>query len=200
MIPHFDVDIVIVTDGAVEVDAHTVVDGVACIHEYDPGFFAAASWKDAAGTAASEANELADIDARAGDEDAFDELAFEAQGELALELELGVNAAAEALCAAGCPTFASCRGHHDGSPRSQHPWILFAADRPRVELLASAARQTGCGLDVDERGLLVLYGPSVTNTVAFARAMIDRRSQFDALSPMVRREDARPDDDDDLLL
>jgi hypothetical protein len=107
------------------------------------------------GALTAEAEALAQLAASTDDEDAFDYAAFDKQAELWLALELGVTGASEALCAAGCPTFASCRGHgRDFGGRSRHPWILLAPDERRVPPLEAATRDAGCGLELDESGLV----------------------------------------------
>jgi hypothetical protein len=162
------------------------------------GVYAAASWFDAAATLSAEAEELARLDASCTDEESFDEAAFEAQAEMFLTFEFGINGTVEALCAAGCPTFASCAGHGEGfGGRSRYPWVLFAADPLRLPLLLTPAQGAGCGLELDERGLLVLYGPSVLETVRFGLAVVGMKSGFDELPQTVDPQDAVPATDDD---
>jgi hypothetical protein len=173
------------------VDAQTVATGLACVHEYDDGIYCAASWEGAEGTLTAEAEALARLDASTDDEDKFDDAAFDEQGELWLALELGVTGASEALCAAGCPTFASCRGHgRDFGGRSRHPWLLFATDERRVPLLEAAARDAGCGLELDESGLVEAWAPSLVEIVAFGRALHARRREFADLPELFPRSDA----------
>lgn len=177
-------------------DAETVATGLACVHEYDDGFYSAASWDGAEGTLTAEAEALARLDASTDDEDEFDDAAFDEQGELWLALELGVTGASEALCAAGCPTFASCRGHgRDFGGRSRHPWLLFAADERRVPLLEAAARDAGCGLELDDGGLVEAWAPSLVEIVAFGCGLHARRRDFAALPERFPRSDARAGDE-----
>lgn len=166
------------------IDVGSVLDGIACIHHYDPGFYGASSWDRAASCLSYEVEQLHMIDEKTDTRDDFDELAFECEtGDLEIRLELGVWSLAETLCAAGCPTFSSCRSHREGNV----PFVLFAADAPRVPLLEEAARTAGCGLEMDN-GLLVAWGPSLREVLSLAREILGRREAFDAMSPLVPRE------------
>jgi hypothetical protein len=198
VIPRAVVEVRIAVDrGRVRcVDAETVATGLACVHEYDDGIYSAASWEGAEGTLTAEAEALARLNASTDDEDEFDDAAFGEQEELWLALELGVTGASEALCAAGCPTFASCRGHsRDFGGRSRHPWLLFAADERRVPLLEAAAGDVGCGLELDESGLVQAWAPSLVEIVAFGCALHARRREFADLPEPFPRFDAAARDE-----
>jgi hypothetical protein len=180
--------------------AERVISGVACIHGYEPGVFPGATWAGAAETLQAEREELTQLDATCADEVAFDDAAFEARGELWLSLEFGITGVVEALCAAGCPTFASCRGHIEGSGgRSLHPWVLFAADGARLPLLVQVARTAGCGLEHDERGLLVMIAPSLVEAIEFGRTLLAKREEFDTIPAVVDRDAVASAGEDDEL-
>jgi len=201
VIPRVDFDVVVDVDpdSLRSVSAETVIDGIACTHGYEPAAYAGSAWAGAEETLEAELDELRTLDGACSDEDAFDEGAFEAQGERGLSFEFGVSGAVEALCAAGCPTFASCSGHsEDFSGRSRHPWILFATDRERLPLLLAAASNAGCGLEPDGGGLVVMRAPSVLESIEFGRALTRARADFDAIPPIVDREAAWPEEDDNL--
>jgi hypothetical protein len=180
------------------IDAETVANGVACIHEYDAAVYGMSTWGSAASAIATEREELARIDAAAHDEHEFDEMAFEAESELVLTLELGVGGTVEALCAAGCPTFASCRGHPAGfrgrGEEGRVPWVLFGCDRDRTSVIVQAAATANCRLHVGAEGLVTVSGPSLEELLAFGSALVVRRAVFDALAPIVAREETIPDD------
>jgi hypothetical protein len=184
MIPRSTVDVEVNIDRQQlrSIDAQTVASGLACLHEYEPGIYPCASWEQAAGIIRAETDALIRLDASAANEEAFDDAAFDVERDLILGLELGVAGASEALCAAGCPTFASCRGHGDGpGVRSPFPWLLFAADEMRAPLLEEAARDAGCGLSLDENGLVEARAPSAAEMVKFGAALLARRREFDAI-------------------
>lgn len=166
------------------------------VHKYDHGFFGLDRQGLVSAFPRCDGVALAQLDASADDEGEFDDAVFQEQGELWLELELGVTGASAALCAAGCPTFASCRGHGaEFGGRSRHPWRLFAGDERRFPLLEAAARVAGCRLELDERGLLVAWAaPSLAEIVAFGRALHARRREFADLAgavPACRRRRRR---------
>jgi hypothetical protein len=202
VIPRSEIEIVIDVDPALLSPPSTerVITGVACIHGYEPGVFPGATWAAAAETLQAEREELTRLDETCADEVAFDDAAFEAQGELWLSLEFGITGVVEALCAAGCPTFASCRGHSEGSGgRSSHPWVLFAADAARLPLLVQIARTAGCGLELDERGLLIVIAPSLVEAIEFGRTLLTKRNAFEAIPAVVDRDAvASAGEDEDL--
>jgi hypothetical protein len=155
---------------------------------YDPYFFLSATWEDAAETLRAEADELHVIDAASSTEDEFDERASDAAGELLLPFEFGVSGAALALCAAQCPTFSCCRGHHDGSGTSDHPWIRFGADCERARLVARVAEDTGCALEHQTERDLGVFASSIAETISFGRALVMLRDQFDRLPAIFDRQ------------
>jgi hypothetical protein len=199
MIPRSDIEIVIDADATrlASASAATVIEGIACIHEYDNATFAYATWEAAQEALQIESDELARLDYGCQSEEAFDEASYESQLECGLGFEFGVSGAVEALCAAGCPTFASCGGHGDDfGGRSRHPWVLFAGDVVRFALVVEAARDAGCGLDTDDRGLLTVWAPSPAEMIEFGRCIVSRRGRFDELPASVDRIAARPPEDE----
>jgi hypothetical protein len=177
----------------------SVVLGIACIHEYENGAFAASTWAGAREALEAEAEGLDRLDESCTDEDDFYEAAYEARLEYALSFEFGVSGTVEALCAAGCPTFASCGGHGEGfGGRSRHPWVLFAGDPARLPHLVAVARETGCGLEVDDRGLLTAWAPSAEEMIKFGHGLAARQMIFDRLQPTVDSDEAQPPDDEDV--
>jgi hypothetical protein len=180
------------------VSPDTVIHGIACIHGYENGAYAGATWEGAAESLRNESDELARLDAACATEEEFDEATWEAALECGLGFEFGVSGAVEALCAAGCPTFASCGGHGDDfGGRSRHPWALFAADAARLPLLVKAASETGCGLEIDEDGLLTVWASSPKEMIAFGERMLSGRGRFDDLPPTVDRVASQAPDDED---
>lgn len=202
MIPRSDVEIVVDVDPARvrSVSPEAVVEGVACIHGYENAAYAGATWEGAAESLRAEGEELPRLDASCLDEETFDEAKWDAGIEYGLGFEFGVSGVVEALCAAGCPTFASCGGHGaDSGGRSRHPWVLFAGDMERLPLLVEAATEAGCGLEPDEQGLLTLWAPSTTEMIEFGERILVARHRFDNLPATVDRVAAQPPDDDEWL-
>ena len=198
MIPRSDIEIMIDVDpaGLTAASPEKVILGIACIHVYENAAFAGATWEGAQEALQAETEELEQLDFSCSDEEAFDEAVYEAQVGCDLAFEFGVSGAVEALCAAGCPTFASCGGHGEGfGGRSRHPWVLFAGDVARLPLLVGAAREAGCGLDTDDRGLLTVWAPSPLEMIQFGKRILSRRRFFDELPETVDRAAAEPDDD-----
>jgi hypothetical protein len=156
------------------VSAETIAHGIGGIHEYDAWIFASADWDAAERTLDLEEDELVELDARHHDESSFFDAAWEFEREY-LPLELGVSGVARALCAAGCPTFASCHGHDDGI--RNEPWVLFATDEQRLGPIVEMARAAGCGLAMED-GLVVAYANSVVETIALGREIVARRDAF----------------------
>lgn len=105
---------------------------------------------------------------RAADADnaeAFDELAKDEETEATLwdpdegpatAPDLGMFAVCLALCAAGCATAASCRGHPGADAWSRKLVILFTADVARARLVEEIARAIGCGLATTDNAKLSL--------------------------------------------
>jgi hypothetical protein len=158
----------------------------------------AATWEEAEEWLARERETLAGIAAQAADDAEFDALAREEEGALALDdpeegfvaaPDLGMFAACLALCAAGCATAASCRGHPGPNTWASYPTILFTADRRRARIVEELARQAGCGLVSTGDGRLDLRAPSIEEVLQLAEALIERRAQFEALPlPAALRE------------
>ena len=149
-----------------------------------------ANWEDGAECLNRERDDLAHVAAGANDAEEFDVVAKHAEGEMTLwdpdegpvaAPDLGMFAACVTLCAAGCATAASCRGHPDKYAWSHEPVILFTADPARARRIEEVARATGCGLASLEGGRISLYAQSVEEVLAFAALMIERRAEFDAL-------------------
>jgi hypothetical protein len=92
-------------------------------------------------------------------------------------LEIGVAGLACALSAIGCLTAASCRWHIGARSWSDCPVVFFAAPAWRVELLAGLASSEGCGLGSD-RGMLTVYGPSISETHNLAKRILSERRRF----------------------
>jgi hypothetical protein len=97
-------------------------------------------------------------------------------------LELGVAGLVYALSSIGCWPAASCRGHPGPRPWSDSPVVFFAADQQRARALAPLVEVAGCGFDVDEArpNLLVVLGPSILETMALARQILDHCDTFTA--------------------
>jgi hypothetical protein len=168
----------------------------------------AATWGDAAEYLSQERQVVARIAATADDAEAFEELAREEEAEAMLwdpdegpvaAPDLGTFAACLALCAAGCATAASCRGHPGEHAWSHEPAILLTADASRARLVESIARACGCGLVTTDNAKLRLYAQSIEEVLAFAAQMIERRGAFDAmplppaLASAGHRRPARPE-------
>jgi hypothetical protein len=92
-------------------------------------------------------------------------------------LELGVAGLSYALCAAGCPTVASCRSHWDGLSWSDCPVVFFVAKQSWLQPLATLIVRNGCSLDSD-RGCLKICGPSVVNTHSLAVQILTERCRI----------------------
>jgi hypothetical protein len=150
-----------------------------------------ATWNDAVECLSYEREAVARLGAAADDADVFDELAQDEEAEATLwdpeegpvaAPDLGMFAACTALCAAGCATAASCRGHPDDYAWSSKPLILFSADAVRARLIEPVARASDCGLFSTDNGKLGLYAQSIEEVLAFAALMIERRDTFAALA------------------
>ncbi len=104
-------------------------------------------------------------------------------------LDLGVAGLAYALSNAGFYPAASCRNHQDDRSWSPNPIILFAGDRPRVELLQPLMQWTGCGLGTEhERAeLLYVYARSIQETITFANKLFANRVPFRKLPKTSRK-------------
>jgi hypothetical protein len=168
-------------------EAH-VIYGVPCVHEYEPGFYLEATWESAEQTLRTERKMLAELDAKHDDEDAFGEAAWEEWREMCFSLEFAVTGLAEALCAAGCPTFSSCGGHPGDDTRSPHPWVVCGADGDRLPLLIEAMNTTGCSAEEEVNGYIAVQAPSSVESIALGFELLARRAQFDALPHSIDRE------------
>lgn len=103
-------------------------------------------------------------------------------------LELGVSGLSYVMAATGFYPVASCRSHAHNS-WADHPTVLFACDKRRLERLQPIIAQSGCGLNVDStRGktLLVVYSPSIVEIMNLAGAAFDARAEFRALPKTIR--------------
>ncbi len=147
-----------------------------------------ATWEEAADWLANERDAVDRLGRIAHDEDEFDDLA-EAKGDGIIdELEgfvtapdLGVRAAVTALCAAGCVTASSCRGHPGDLAWAPYPVILFTADGKRARVLEQACRTAECGISSTDDGHLKIWAQSVVEMLDLAAVLIAERSQFDVI-------------------
>jgi len=96
-------------------------------------------------------------------------------------LDLGVASAVGALSAANCFPVWSCNG--EPKHTESLPTILFRARVTRVPDLLEVAEEAGCGL-INNFEHLELYATHVRHFIAFARALLARRSR---LRPVYRR-------------
>ena len=116
-------------------------------------------------------------------------------------LELGIEAACIALCAAGCATAISCRGHEYDGAWTNCPSVISSADARRAATVEEIARATGCGLISNDSDDVELWAPSVEEVWQFTEQRLARRNELDALpdAEALReaRASARTDDDDE---
>lgn len=147
----------------------------------------------------TEAALVAIVDRLAPDEATFDEIALAAEGGYADDLvgivpadaveeirdlvessgmspteglDLGVAGLVHALCATGCRTEASCRGHVGSGAWSERPIVYFAADRDRIAALAPLVARAGCGFGA-VGGAFFIEARSITDTMEPARLIAD---------------------------
>jgi hypothetical protein len=92
-------------------------------------------------------------------------------------LEVGVAGLAHALSAIGCLTAASCRWHISPRSWSDCPVVFLAAPPWRGEILPDLLASEGCGLGSD-RGLLTIYGRSITDMHRLAERILMERARF----------------------
>jgi hypothetical protein len=104
-------------------------------------------------------------------------------------LDLGVLGLTATLSAAGCAPASSCGGHGTAAP-----YIRFAADPQRVRILLEIARIAGCGLTVDEGGLLQTWAPSIKQFLRFAGMLVLQQEKFVTL-PEMKLRDAEDEED-----
>jgi hypothetical protein len=95
-----------------------------------------------------------------------------------LSLDLGVMSAVAALSASGSVSTTSCRGHNTGGEAA--PLVRFTTDETRLPLIMAAASSSGCGLILDDDGMLQLYATNALSFVAFARELVKARNIFAA--------------------
>ena len=198
MIPRADVEIVWEVDYATlrEPSADELEYGCGT-RQYASALVIAATWEEATRLLEREGHALSRVASTAMDESEFDRLADEAESEYFIDdpnegfvaaPDLGMFAACVGLCAAGCVTSASCRGHPGEYAWSDHPVIQFMADPIRARSIEEIARATGCGLASVE-GRLVLWAQSIEEVVSFAHLLLERRAEFDAIPlPDILRE------------
>jgi len=158
--------------------------------EYSIALVQGADWEEAIELLRKEREAVARISASASDAEEFNEMAREEEGDEVLAdpnegfvvpPDLGMYAVCVALCAAGCLTAASCRGHPGNYAWADHPTVLFTADRRRTRVLETLARLAGCGLASTDDGRLNLWAPSLIEMLSLAESLIRHRQQFDAL-------------------
>lgn len=156
--------------------------------EYSFQLVVDATWEGAVDLLAQERETVARIVAIAADEAQFDELAKTEEDDVIDEMEgfvsapdLGVRAVVTALCASGCVTAASCRGHPGQQAWAPHPVILLTADRERAHVLEEACRGACCGIASTDDGRLKIVAPSIEKTLSLADALIAQRARFETL-------------------
>lgn len=128
---------------------------------------------------ASTARDETEFDALAGETEEEDDIILDPSEGFVVAPEIGVHACSLALCAAGCVTAASCRGHPGEHAWAKWPVILFSADRRRVRVLERIARASGCGLAIE--GGIRLWAPSLAEVLKAAELTIAERARFDKL-------------------
>lgn len=159
--------------------------------EYSYQLVVDASWEEAAELLVHERETVEGLARTARNETEFDELARaeEDEGDVIVdEMEgfviapdLGVRAAVTALCAAGCVTAASCRGHPGEHAWAPHPVILLTSDGERARILQQACRGVGCGIASTDDGRLEIVAPSIEEMLRLAEALIEQRARFASL-------------------
>jgi hypothetical protein len=158
--------------------------------QYSIALVLQATWELASEWLARERGIVARIASQAADAHEFDLLARKEEEDVTIAdpnegfvgaPDLGMFAACLALCAGGCATAASCRGHPDEHAWSNYPIILLTADRDRARLVEDLARQSGSGLASTGDGRLELWAPSVAEMLQLAELVIGQRKEFDRL-------------------
>jgi hypothetical protein len=186
---------------------------VPTVLEVEEGFGDIRNYQDLAGLSWEEAAECLDLErslvARATEQTTtpgeFGELADEVLGNYSDEvddlgpggiylLDLGVIGLTAALSAAGCVPASSCSGHG-----SEAPYIRFAADPQRAAILLEMTRIAGCGLTVDEGGLLQTWAGSIKQFIGFAGMLVLRQEKFATLPEMRPRDTEDEEDEADQL-
>jgi hypothetical protein len=105
-------------------------------------------------------------------------------------LDVGVISAVAALWAGGCVSTFSCRGHD--TDRDSCPHIRFTTDEQRLPFVRQAALSAGCGLALDNTGMLELYANDVLALIRFARALSALQTALKGIGTVVPSE--RPAD------
>lgn len=94
-------------------------------------------------------------------------------------LDIGVAGLVLALCAAGCATTTSCRGHVHGP--FDYPLVRFFADIGRARIVRDCAIEAGCGFA--SGGPMEVWGPSVLHAIRLAHLLVYCRPAFERLLP-----------------
>lgn len=158
--------------------------------QYSAELVVYAGWEEAIDRLVEERESLARIAAASPDADTFNELASEEEGEpvfdeilgdLVSGPDVGMESACLALCAAGCVTAASCRGHPGEHAWAPFPTIFLAADDDRARVLDGIARIAGCGLANASDGKLELWAPSLEEIMRFTELVIANREKFERI-------------------
>jgi hypothetical protein len=147
----------------------------------------------AVGRIAMEATSAGEFDSLAREEEETLEYIDDPNEGFVTAPDLGMNAACVALCAAGCVTAASCRGHPDPNSWADRPIILMTADQHRARLLEVLARESDCGLASTDDGRLKLWAASLDEMLLFAEVLIAHRQRFEALPLPPALEEASSD-------
>jgi hypothetical protein len=159
--------------------------------QYASALVREATWDDARRLLAREEEVIDRVESIASDESEFDRLAHEEEGEFLIDdpnegfvpaPDLGMFAACVGLCAAGCATSASCRGHPSNHAWSDHPVIQLVADAARARIIEEIARSADCGLVSADGGGLILWAQSIAEIVTFTQMLLDRAAEFDAIA------------------
>lgn len=200
MIPRAEVEIVWDVDYATLREPSSDELEYGCgTRQYASALVTQATWDEARRLLAREENVLARVASAASDGSEFDRLAGEEESEYFIDdpnegfvsaPDLGMFAACVALCAAGCATSASCRGHPSDHAWSDHPVIQLMGDPTRTRIVEEIARAVGCGL-VSAEGRLILWAQSIPEIIAFTRLLLDRAAEFDAIAPPPALQEAR---------
>jgi hypothetical protein len=96
--------------------------------------------------------------------------------------DVGVAGLLQVLAAAGYAPCNSCRGHpHDEYGRA--PQVRIGTEPERLQVLVEFVRQTECGVETGDDGIVSVYARSVTELHRLAELMLDNRAVFEALPP-----------------
>ncbi|MDH6123641.1 hypothetical protein [Kitasatospora sp. GP82] len=94
--------------------------------------------------------------------------------------DVGVAGLSVALGAARVATFYSCSSGLGKQHHSEYPMVGAVPDHPRAVLLAELIEQNGCGVG-QELGRWYIYGRSIWDMHALAKAILTERDMFDSL-------------------